>query len=88
MTVWPSGLRRWLQAPVRKGEGSNPTAVRGRDVKSCGRAPCLCFAPADPHDSHNAAAKIMCRGRGNQRLQVRVLPGSVSSSMPDAEDMW
>lgn len=30
MTVWPSGLRRWLQAPVRKGVGSNPTAVTGR----------------------------------------------------------
>ena len=27
MTVWPSGLRRWLKAPVRKGVGSNPTAV-------------------------------------------------------------
>ena len=27
MTVWPTGLRRWLQAPVRKGVGSNPTAV-------------------------------------------------------------
>ena len=27
MTVWPSGLRRWLQAPGRKGVGSNPTAV-------------------------------------------------------------
>ena len=26
-TVWPSSLRRWLQAPVRKGVGSNPTAV-------------------------------------------------------------
>ena len=26
-TVWPSGLRRWLQAPVRKGVSSNPTAV-------------------------------------------------------------
>ena len=26
-TVWPSGLRRWLQAPVRKGAGSNPAAV-------------------------------------------------------------
>ena len=26
-TVWPSGLRRWLQAPVRKGVGSSPTAV-------------------------------------------------------------
>ena len=29
-TVWPSGLRRWLQAPVRKGVGSNPTAVKRR----------------------------------------------------------
>ena len=27
MTVWPSGLRRWLKVPVRKGVGSNPTAV-------------------------------------------------------------
>ena len=27
MTVWPSGLRRWLQAPVRKGVGLNPTDV-------------------------------------------------------------
>ena len=27
-TVWPSGLRRWLKAPVRKGVGSNPTAVK------------------------------------------------------------
>ena len=31
MTVLPSGLRRWLQAPVRKGMGSNPRAVRSRD---------------------------------------------------------
>ena len=27
MTVWPSGLRRRLKAPFRKGVGSNPTAV-------------------------------------------------------------
>ena len=26
-TVWPSGLRRWLMAPFRKGVGSNLTAV-------------------------------------------------------------
>ena len=26
-TVWPSGPRRWLQAPVRKGVGSNPATV-------------------------------------------------------------
>ena len=27
MTILPSGLRRWLKAPFRKGVGSNPTAV-------------------------------------------------------------
>ena len=27
LTVWPSGLRRWLKAPVRKGVGANPTAA-------------------------------------------------------------
>ena len=37
-TVWPSGLRRWLQAPVRKGVGSNPTAVRFLDTPSSGHA--------------------------------------------------
>ena len=46
MTVWPSGLRRWLKAPVRKGVGSNPTAVThvlcswckgGSSILSCAR---------------------------------------------------
>ena len=27
-TAWPSGLRRQLKALVRKGVGSNPTAVK------------------------------------------------------------
>ena len=26
-TAWPSGLRRYVQVVVRKGVGSNPTAV-------------------------------------------------------------
>ena len=26
-TLWPSGPRRWLKAPFRKGVGSNPTGV-------------------------------------------------------------
>jgi hypothetical protein len=31
-TLWPSGLRRWLKAPFRKGVGSNPTGViRGHE---------------------------------------------------------
>ena len=33
MTVWPSGLRRWLKAPFRKGVGSNPTAVIRYDLR-------------------------------------------------------
>ena len=32
-TAWPSGLRRQLKALVRKGVGSNPTAVIFRAVK-------------------------------------------------------
>ena len=35
MTVWPSGLRRWLQAPVRKGVGSNPTGVTCLRARLC-----------------------------------------------------
>ena len=27
MTVWPSGLRRWLEAPVRRSVGANHTSV-------------------------------------------------------------
>ena len=33
-TVWPSGIKRWLHVSVRKGVGSNPTAVI-----LCGRLP-------------------------------------------------
>ena len=41
-TVWPSGLRRWLKAPFRKGVGSNPTAVmRARSVRM-GHHPSRC----------------------------------------------
>ena len=45
MTVWPSGLRRWLQAPVRRGVGSNPTAVTllCRDTFLCDGS--LCCVP-------------------------------------------
>ena len=41
-TVWPSGLRRWLKAPVRKGVGSNPTAV----ISQCH----VCYVLLDCHD--------------------------------------
>lgn len=36
MPVWPSGLRRWLQAPVRKESGWNPT---------CDTLSCICGVP-------------------------------------------
>ena len=32
LTAWPSGLRRWLRAPVRKGVGWNPIAIIYRSV--------------------------------------------------------
>ena len=62
-TVWPSGLRRWLQAPVRKGVGSKPTAVIGsRKAKKAGAAQasenCNC------HLCHNVQSSSTClRGR-------------------------
>ena len=55
-TLWPSGLRRWLKAPVRKGVGSNPTGVTshcicgfafvlfsGSNCFCVGACLCLCF---------------------------------------------
>ena len=42
MTVWPGGIRRWLQAPVRKGVGSNPKAVTAAPA-SCPRALRVCL---------------------------------------------
>ena len=33
MTVWPSGLRQWLEAPFRKGVASNPTAVNAPQLE-------------------------------------------------------
>ena len=52
-TVWPSGLRRWFQAPVRKGVGSNPTAVtcccerEENMITSACRDPGLSWGPSD-----------------------------------------
>ena len=51
MTVWPSGLRRWLQAPVRKGVGSNPTAVTlfaTMPTQSCWRCTDATYQRAGP----------------------------------------
>ena len=38
-TLWPSGLRRWLKAPVRKGVGSNPTGVIATMLESATQYP-------------------------------------------------
>ena len=47
MTVWPSGLRRWLQAPVRKGVGSNPTAVSSLQQS------CVAVSPTTELNQHS-----------------------------------
>ena len=60
-TVWPSGLRRWLQAPVRKGVDSNPTAVTHERQP---RGPALVVAPRDPGVRR---AKCIARGFGKRK---------------------
>ena len=47
-TVWPSGLRRWLQAPVRKGVGSNAEKIR----------PVLSWARAAPWNERGQRAVL------------------------------
>ena len=54
-TVWPSGLRRWLKAPVRKGVGSNPTAVI-----FCMHRSCMYDGAPSPQGSENEdGAKVI-----------------------------
>ena len=55
-TVWPSGLRRWLQAPVRKGVGSNPTAVISALILFC-TSPILQLSPLPKHTAPAKARK-------------------------------
>ena len=56
MTVWPSGLRRWLQAPVRKGVGSNLTAVSSHGDKKGHQAPAH-YARCGPAILRNSPAR-------------------------------
>ena len=64
MTVWPSGLRRWLQAPVRKGVGSNPTAVTfAGDALSAPAHPCRAAA------THPAPA---CKGSRWAEARIKI----------------
>ena len=65
MTVWPSGLRRWLQAPVRKGVGSNPTAVT---MPTTTTAPPTPFACA--RIQQTTRTRCSCGGRGRAGLPL------------------
>ena len=60
MTVWPSGLGRWLKAPVRKGVGSNPTAVTLAYLRVSARA-CNCRLARVTIAQYNAAVQDACR---------------------------
>ena len=69
-TVWPSGLRRWLQAPVRKGVGSNPTAVTS--------APCVVSFSGRPRRKFAfAAARLRIARRMLEDVEDSPTCGSV-----------
>ena len=64
MTVWPSGLRRRLQAPVRKGVGSNPTAVSLQDARALAEcrptSPRITLPRPTSHSSHRICPRQRC----------------------------
>ena len=75
-TVWPSGLRRWLQAPVRKGVGSNPTAVTfaavagtRRDAPHAAARSLRHFAKIVASTSRARLARLLPRGQLAQQAQ-------------------
>ena len=82
-TVWPSGLRRWLKAPFRKGVGSNPTAV------SLFASGVLCDGPPPtspsrhPGESRHPTCIAKCGEAPpleTLHLRVRLLPGTSCTS--------
>ena len=54
MTVWPSGLRRWLKAPFRKGVGSNPTAVNADQLEP---PPAPWYSSWSPHPTPKSRSR-------------------------------
>ena len=62
-TIWPSGLRRWLQAPVRKGVGSNPTVVTFFDSSGSEYLRCWFRQPSEKD--------AMCVGKGRHHSPKR-----------------
>ena len=87
-TVWPSGLRRWLKAPFRKGVGSNPTAVTlcCHALQFLLYTCCLlCLAPSwAPRGTTRTAYLVGCRrGRGSNPLSVALSSiGRVHATLP------
>ena len=78
MTVWPSGLRRWLQAPVRKGVGSNPTAVSACQ-RSCVAMypttkllPCVCQNVAHATCLQDTLAHLLFHAKEEQIILKRM----------------
>ena len=61
-TLWPSGLRRWLKAPFRKGVGSNPTGVTFEPFVA--HAVCMAF---------RSVVEICLRGLGAAHVLVRMV---------------
>ena len=73
-TVWPSGLRRWLKAPFRKGVGSNPTAV---NVMVCGFSPAAAFAEQEGYArlaAWSATVSANARAQGGEGSMPPALP--------------
>ena len=78
MTVWPSGLRRWLQAPVRKGAGSNPTAVSSLQQRCAAVSPStklnqhfgqnVAHVVLSTSTQHNVKFKFPCTNRRQKTL--------------------
>ena len=62
-TAWPSGLRRWLKAPFRKGVGSSPTALTCRWTVVWSRS------QAGAHRERGEAAAAWCGSRAREEKQ-------------------
>ena len=73
-TLWPSGLRRWLKAPVRKGVGSNPTGVMFKTCASKAAAQNWCVG----HRMCVCCCSFVCFGlRGCVARAVLAIPSFV-----------
>ena len=77
-TVWQSGLRRWLPAPVRKGVGSSPTAVSSLQQSCVAVCPTtkqnqhfcqnVAYVVLSTSTQHNVKSKLPSTNRGQKTL--------------------